>query len=64
MRKFLKWLMSTPPGFNADGRAVGLGLGAAVEWPRRYPAADVEEYLRRVTPARRPHLAHERADGS
>lgn len=64
MRKVLKWLTSAPQGFNADGRALGLGLSTAVEWPRRYPAADVEEYLRRVTPPHRRQPAHEPADGS
>ena len=42
MRKFF-----TIRGFNADGRALGLGLAAAMEKQRREAARGVEEYLRR-----------------
>lgn len=34
-------------GFNADGRALGLGLAAAMEKQRQEAARGVEEYLRR-----------------
>ena len=49
------WLR-TRHGFNADGRALGLGLAAAMEKQRREAAREVEDYLRRlnsgdVTPA-------------
>lgn len=49
------WLQSLR-GFNADGRAMGLGLAAAMEKQRREAAREVEEYLRErtgegVTPA-------------
>jgi hypothetical protein len=46
------WLRSLR-GFNADGRAIGLGLAAAMEKQRQEAAREVEEYLRRqdVTPA-------------
>lgn len=48
------WLQSLR-GFNADGRAIGLGLAAAMEKQREIAAREVEEYLRRqqddVTPA-------------
>jgi hypothetical protein len=32
-------------GFNADGRALGLGLAAAMQKQRRETAREVEEYL-------------------
>lgn len=41
-------------GFNADGRALGLGLAVAMEKQRQEAAREVETYLReqtRVTPA-------------
>ena len=46
----------SPRGFNADGRALGLGLAAAMEKQRQEAAREVEGYLReqateRVTPA-------------
>jgi hypothetical protein len=49
------WLQSLR-GFNADGRALGLGLATAMEKQRREAAREVEEYLREqategVTPA-------------
>ncbi|WP_198942952.1 hypothetical protein [Actinophytocola xanthii] len=34
-------------GFNADGRALGLGLAVAMERQREQATHDVEEYLRR-----------------
>jgi hypothetical protein len=33
-------------GFNADGRALGLGLAVAMEKQRQDAAREVEEYLR------------------
>jgi hypothetical protein len=50
MRKLLQSLR----GFNADGRAMGLGLAVAMEKQRQEAAREVEDYLRRrqdVTPA-------------
>ncbi|TDV53828.1 hypothetical protein [Actinophytocola oryzae] len=49
------WLLSLR-GFNADGRALGLGLAAAMEKQRAEAGREVEKYLReqstdRVTPA-------------
>jgi len=47
------WLRSLR-GFNADGRALGLGLAAAMEKQRQETAREAELYLRRrqdVTPA-------------
>jgi hypothetical protein len=42
MRKFFQ-----ARGFNADGRAIGLGLAAAMEKQRQEAARGVEDYLRR-----------------
>lgn len=39
------WLQSLR-GFNADGRALGLGLAVAMEKQRREAAREVENYLR------------------
>lgn len=39
-------LLQSLRGFNADGRALGLGLAAAMEKQRRETAREVEEYLR------------------
>jgi hypothetical protein len=33
-------------GFNADGRAIGLGLAVAMEKQRRETPREVEDYLR------------------
>jgi hypothetical protein len=33
-------------GFNADGRAIGLGLAAAMNKQRRQAAREIEQYLR------------------
>lgn len=49
------WL-TTRHGFNADGRALGLGLSAAMEKQRQEATREVEDYLRDlnagdVTPA-------------
>jgi hypothetical protein len=50
-----EWLR-TRHGFNAEGRALGLGLTAALEKQRQEASREVEDYLRRlnagdVTPA-------------
>lgn len=45
-RETLKALTSSPRGFNADGRSLGLGLAAAMEKQRRQATRDVEDYLR------------------
>lgn len=49
MRNWLKKLN----GFNADGRALGLGLAAAMDKQREQAAHDVEDYLRRDAAERR-----------
>jgi hypothetical protein len=36
-------------GFNADGRALGLGLAVAMEKQRQEATRGVEDYLRRNT---------------
>jgi hypothetical protein len=45
-RELLKALTSSPRGFNADGRAVGLGLATAMEKQRTQATREVEDYLR------------------
>lgn len=45
-RATLKALTSSPRGFNADGRTLGLGLATAMENQRRQAAREVEDYLR------------------
>lgn len=48
MRKWFKALMSSPRGFNADGRALGLGLATAMARQNSTrPVESVEEYLRK-----------------
>ncbi|GAB2772291.1 hypothetical protein [Amycolatopsis magusensis] len=47
MKELLKGVFGTPRGFNADGRAMGLGLATAMEAARRDPSTEVEQYLRR-----------------
>lgn len=37
-------------GFNADGRALGLGLALAMEKQRQEAAREVEQYLREQAP--------------
>jgi hypothetical protein len=39
-------LPQSPRGFNADGRALGLGLAVAMEKQRKEAAREVEQYLR------------------
>jgi len=50
MRNWLKTLR----GFNADGRALGLGLAAAMEKQRREAAREVEDFLRDQPVSERP----------
>lgn len=40
-------------GFNADGRAIGLGLAVAMERQHRQATRDVEDYLRGEAAERR-----------
>jgi hypothetical protein len=47
------WLQ-TLRGFNADGRALGLGLAAAMEKQRREAAREVEDFLRDQPVSERP----------
>jgi hypothetical protein len=46
MRKWLQSLTSSPRGFAADGRRLGLGLATAMEKQRQATTHGVEEYLR------------------
>jgi hypothetical protein len=46
MRQWLKALTSTPRGFAADGRRLGLGLATAMDKQRKDAAREVEQYLR------------------
>jgi hypothetical protein len=48
-RELIKALTSSPRGFNADGRSLGLGLAAAMEKQRADATRDVEDYLRHNT---------------
>lgn len=43
MRKLMRGFSR---GFNADGRAIGLGLAAAMDKQRKEAAREVEQYLR------------------
>jgi hypothetical protein len=45
MRKWLRSL-TTPRGFAADGRKLGLGLATAMQKQREFAAHEAEEYLR------------------
>ncbi|MBN6040535.1 MULTISPECIES: hypothetical protein [unclassified Amycolatopsis] len=47
MKELIKDVLGAPRGFNADGRAMGLGLATAMEAARRDPSTEVEDYLRR-----------------
>lgn len=49
LRNIIQSLAGTPRGFNADGRAIDLGLDAALK-AQRAAGADV----RSIRPARRP----------
>ncbi|HEY0450575.1 hypothetical protein [Actinophytocola sp.] len=48
----MRKLFSLPRGFNADGRALGLGLAAAMEKQRQEATRGVEDYLRHGAPER------------
>jgi hypothetical protein len=50
MRKWLQSLTSSPRGFAADGRRLGLGLATAMEKQRQATTHGVEEYLREQPP--------------
>ena len=41
----LRELFRLPRGFNADGRAIGLGLAAAMAKQRQEATRSVEDYL-------------------
>lgn len=45
-RATLKALTSSPRGWTADGRTLGLGLATAMERQRRDATRGVEDYLR------------------
>ncbi|MGW7482812.1 hypothetical protein ACWGH8_29955 [Nonomuraea muscovyensis] len=45
MKAFLRFLLGEPLGQPADGRAVGLGLAAALR--KHHSADDAERHLRR-----------------
>jgi hypothetical protein len=47
-----KGLTSSPRGYLADGRTLGLGLATAMEKQRQQAAREVEDYLR-AAPAER-----------
>lgn len=51
MRKWLKSLTSSPRGFAADGRRLGLGLATAMDKQRQDMSRGVEQYLREQPPA-------------
>jgi hypothetical protein len=46
-RELFKALTSSPRGWSADGRSLGLGLATAMEKQRAQATHDVEDYLRR-----------------
>ncbi len=48
-RELIKALTSSPRGFNADGRSLGLGLATAMEKQRAHAAREVADYLRHDT---------------
>jgi hypothetical protein len=45
-RELIKALTSSPRGWSADGRALGLGLATAMEKQRAQTTHEVEDYLR------------------
>jgi hypothetical protein len=49
LRNIVQYLADMPRGFSADGRAIGLGLDAALR-AQRSTGADVQP----IRPARRP----------
>ncbi|MGN9837893.1 hypothetical protein ACTMTI_07215 [Nonomuraea sp. H19] len=44
MKAFFRFLLGDPLGQSADGRAIGVGLSAALK--KHYSADDAERYLR------------------
>lgn len=46
-RALIKALTSSPRGWPADGRMLGLGLATAMEKQRAQATREVEDYLRR-----------------
>jgi hypothetical protein len=44
VKAFIRFLLGDPPGQAADGRAIGIGLSAALR--KHYSADDAERYLR------------------
>lgn len=46
MRSWLRSLTSSPRGFAADGRRLGLGLATAMDKHRQDTTHEVEQYLR------------------
>ncbi len=49
MRKWLKSLTTSPRGWSADGRRLGLGLATAMEKQRQDTTHKAAEYLREQT---------------
>ena len=45
-RELIKAFTSSPRGWSADGRTLGLGLAMAMETQRAQSAREVEDYLR------------------
>ncbi|MGH3761653.1 hypothetical protein [Actinophytocola sp.] len=45
-REFIEALTSSPRGWNADGRTLGLGLATAMAKQRERATRTVEDYLR------------------
>jgi hypothetical protein len=45
-REVIKALSSSPRGWHADGRTLGLGLATAMEKQRAQATDQVEDYLR------------------
>jgi len=48
-RALIKALTSSPRGWHADGRTLGLGLATAMEKQRTQATGEVEDYLRHNT---------------
>ncbi|HEX4817032.1 MAG TPA: hypothetical protein VFV66_30190 [Nonomuraea sp.] len=44
MKAFIRFLLGDPAGHPADGRAIGIGLSAALK--KHYSADDADRYLR------------------
>jgi hypothetical protein len=55
-RATFKALTSSPRGYLADGRLIGLGLATAMEKQHQHAAHEVEDYLRHA-PAERVNSA-------